>query len=187
MDEKCSNIDYLNYFKTLEQKRQYEHLQCEQARRIKQQELWFSIDNRENIENENSLSINLAQKEIYQNISIIIPDLPSIDEIQIFDSQIINQDSIQTIKILNDNSNILPNGLYEHLLICLHPLFNERLDYYNLTIGRTIDKNLIKIERFNEQNQIHLTINNNLLERIQNILIHNLFSIYSTKNLRIET
>ncbi|CAF4616889.1 unnamed protein product, partial [Rotaria sp. Silwood2] len=139
------------------------------------------------IENENSLSINLAQKEIYQNISIIIPDLPSIDEIQIFDSQIINQDSIQTIKILNDNSNILPNGLYEHLLICLHPLFNERLDYYNLTIGRTIDKNLIKIERFNEQNQIHLTINNNLLERIQNILIHNLFSIYSTKNLRIET
>ncbi|CAF1183875.1 unnamed protein product [Rotaria sordida] len=183
-------IDYINYFKSLEQKRQYEHLQCEQSRRIKQQQLWFSIDNKENIENESSLQINtmnLTQKEVYQNISIIISELPSVDQIQIFDSQIINQDSIQTIKILNGDSNILPNGFYERLLICLHPLFYERLDYYNLTLGRTIDRNLIKIERFDEHNQIHLTINNNLLERIQNILTHNLFSFYSTKNLRIET
>ncbi|CAF3552791.1 unnamed protein product [Rotaria sp. Silwood1] len=187
MNEICSNIDYINYFKTLEQERKYEYLQCEQARRIKQQQLWFSIDNKENIQNENSLQINLSQKDIYQNISIIIPDLPSIDQIEIFDSQIINQNSIQIIKIFNGNLNILPNGFYERLLICLHPLFNERLDYFNLTLGRTIDKNLIKIERFDEQNQIHLTINNNLLERIQNILINNLFSFYSTKNFRIET
>ena len=56
MNEKCLNIDYIDYFKTLEQKRQYENLQREQTRRIKQQQLWFSMDNeQENIPNENSL------------------------------------------------------------------------------------------------------------------------------------
>jgi hypothetical protein len=139
------------------------------------------MDNeQENIPNEYLLKTN-------QTITIEILDLPSIDQIQISDSQIINQDTIKIIKIQNNNSNYLPNGLYERLLICIHPLFNERLDYYNLTLGRTLDKNLIKIERFDEQNQIQLTINNNLFERIENILIHNLFSFYPNINLRIET
>jgi hypothetical protein len=181
MNEKCSNIDYIDYFKTLEQERQYEKLRRERTRRIKQQHLWFSMDNeQENIPNEYLLKTN-------QTITIEILDLPSIDQIQISDSQIINQDTIKIIKIQNNNSNYLPNGLYERLLICIHPLFNERLDYYNLTLGRTLDKNLIKIERFDEQNQIQLTINNNLFERIENILIHNLFSFYPNINLRIET
>jgi len=175
------NIDYIDYFKTLEQERQYEILRRERTRRIKQQHLWFSMDNeQENIPNEYLLKTN-------QTITIEILDLPSIDQIQISDSQIINQDSIKIIKIQNNNSNYLPNGLYERLLICIHPLFNERLDYYNLTLGRTLDKNLIKIERFDQQNQIQLTINNNLFERIENILIHNLFSFYPNINLRIET
>src|SRR5262249_55589648 len=136
INEKCSNIDYKDYFKILEQKRQYEILQCIRTRRIKQQQLWFSMDNEQEKDNTN------------KNISIIIPDLPLIDQIEINDSQIINQDSIETIKIRNQNLNYLPNGFYERLLICLHYLFNERLDYYNLTLGRTMDKNLIKIERF---------------------------------------
>jgi hypothetical protein len=178
MNEKSVDINYMEYFKLLEQERQYEHLRCEQSRRIKQQQLWVSMDNeQENVPNNDLLNT-------YGNISIIIPDLPSIDQIEINDSQIINQDSIQTIKIINDNSDYLPNGLYERLLICLHPLFNERLDYYNITVGRTIDKNLIKIERFDE---IHLTINTSLLERIQILLVNNLFSFYPAINLRIET
>jgi hypothetical protein len=129
------------------------------------------------------------QENIPQNLLEIDPieDLPAIDQIQIFDSQIINQDLIQIIKIHNQNSNFLPNGLYERLLICLHPLFYERLDYYNITLGRTIERNLIKIERFDNENYISITINNCLLERIRNILIHNLFSFYPTINLRIET
>lgn len=175
INEKCGNIDYIDYFKTLEQERQYEYLRRERTRRIKQQQLWFSIDSeQEPISNEN----------ISQLTSIKIPDLPIIDQIEILDSQIINQDSIQTIKIRDEKSNILPNGFYERLLICLHPLFNERLDYYNLTLGRTIDKNLIQIERSNE---IKLTINNNLFERIKTILITKLFSFYPNINLRIET
>jgi hypothetical protein len=172
MNEKCFDINYMEYFKRLEQERQYEYLQGEKSRRIKQQQLWFSMDN---------------EQENNQHVSIVIPDLPLVNQIQIPDNEIINQDPIQTIKILNEESNCLPNGLYERLLICLHPLFNERVDYYNFTIGRTTDKNLIKIQRFDEQNQIHLTINNNLLERIQNILTHTLFSFYPTINLRIET
>jgi hypothetical protein len=146
------------------------------------------MDNEEeDILNETLSQINTTNLDKKETISIVIPDLPPIDQIEIFDSQIINPEPIQIIKIRNNNSNFLPNGLYERLLICLHPLFNERLDYYNLTLGRTIDRNLIKIQRFNEQNQINLTINNNLFERIQNILIHNLFSFYPNINLRIET
>jgi len=146
------------------------------------------MDNEEeDILNENLLQINTTNLDKKEIISIVIPDLPPLDQIEIFASQIINPESIQIIQIRNNNSNFLPNGLYERLLICLHPLFNERLDYYNLTLGRTIDKNLIKIQRFNEQNQINLTINNSLFERIQNILIHNLFSFYPNINLRIET
>ncbi|CAF3220242.1 unnamed protein product [Rotaria socialis] len=190
MNENCSTIDYIGYFKTLEVERKYEYLQRERVRRIKQQQLWFQMDNKENIQNENSSQMNpisLLQKEFQQNISIAIPDLPAMDQIQILDSQVINQDPIRVIKIFNENSNTLPNGLYERLLICLHPLFHERLDYYNVTLGRTIDKNLIKTERFDKENQIYLTISNGLLERIKNILIQNLFSYYSTKQLRIET
>jgi hypothetical protein len=129
------------------------------------------------------------QENISKNLSEInsLEDLPSIDQIEIFNSKIINQDSIEIIKIFRENSNFLPNGLYERLLICLHPLFYERLDYYNITLGRTIDKNLIKIERFDTDNYISITINNCLLEHIQNLLIHNLFSFYPTINLRIET
>jgi len=168
-------MNYFDYFKLLEQTRSYDNLQCEQTRRRKQRQLWFALDNEQENLLKNSLEINL------------IEDLPSIDKIEIINSQIINQDSIKIIKILNKNSNFLPNGIYERLLICLHPLFYERLDYYNITLGRTIDKNLIQIERFDTKNYISITINNCLLERIQNLLIHNLFSFYPSINLQIET
>jgi hypothetical protein len=168
-------MNYFDYFKLLEQTRSYDNLQCEQTRRRKQRQLWFALDNEQENLLKNSLEINL------------IEDLPSIDKIEIINSQIINQDSIKIIKIINKNSNFLPNGIYERLLICLHPLFYERLDYYNITLGRTIDKNLIQIERFDTKNYISITINNCLLERIQNLLIHNLFSFYPSINLQIET
>lgn len=175
MNEKCFNMDYIDYFKSLEQERHYDNFRCGLSRHAEEQQLWTSMgEEQEDIQNENLL--NTKEKN-----SSIISDLVSID------SEIVNQDSIQTIKILNTNSNFLPNGLYERLLICLHPLLNERLDYYNLTLGRTIDKNLIKIQRFDEQNQIHLTIDNNLLGHIQNLLVHNLFLLYPNVNLRIET
>jgi len=116
-----------------------------------------------------------------------INSMEKLPSIEISDSQIINQDSIETIKILNENSNFLPSGLYERLLICLHPLLNERLDYSNITLGRTKEKNFIKIERFDHENSILITTNNCLLERIQNILLLQLFSFYPMINLRIET
>lgn len=168
-------MNYFDYFKLLEQKRSYENLQCEQSRKLKQQQLWLAMDN----EQEN-ISRNFLETDTMEN-------LPSIDQIEISNSQILNLDSIQTIKILNGNSSFLPNGLYERLLICLHPLFYERLDYYNITLGRTIEKNLIQIERLDNDNYISITINNCLLERIESLLIHNLFSFYPMINLRIET
>jgi hypothetical protein len=116
-----------------------------------------------------------------------INSMEKLPSIEISDSQIINQDSIETIKILNENSNFLPSGLYQRLLICLHPLLNERLDYSNITLGRTKEKNFIKIERFDHENSILITTNNCLLERIQNILLLQLFSFYPMINLRIET
>jgi hypothetical protein len=116
-----------------------------------------------------------------------INSMEKLPSIEISDSQIINQDSIETIKILNENSNFLPSGLYERLLICLHPLLNERLDYSNITLGRTKEKNFIKIERFDHENSILITTNNCLLEPIQNILLLQLFSFYPMINLRIET
>jgi hypothetical protein len=117
----------------------------------------------------------------------LMGDLPSIDQIEVSNSQIINQDSLKTIQIRNENSNFLPNGMYERLLICLHPLFDERLDYSNITLGRTVEKNLIQIERFDNENYISITTNNSLLERIRHILLHDLFSFYPSINLRIET
>jgi hypothetical protein len=116
-----------------------------------------------------------------------INSMEKLPSIEISDSQIINQDSIETIKILNENSNFLPSGLYQRLLICLHPLLNERLDYSNITLGRTKEKNFIKIEHFDHENSILITTNNCLLERIQNILLLQLFSFYPMINLRIET
>ncbi|CAF3723227.1 unnamed protein product [Rotaria sordida] len=182
MNEKIFDINYKDYFKLLEQKRSYENLQCEQKRRLKQYQIWLATDHEDgNILEKNA--INSSQEDF----QITIENLPTFDQIEIIDSQIINQDLIHIIKIINGNSYFLPNGLYERLLICLHPLFYERLDYYNLTLGRTRDKSLIKIERSDTQNQIYITINQCLLEHIQNILIHNLFSFYPTVNLRIET
>jgi hypothetical protein len=181
MNEKCSNIDCKEYFKSIERERQYENLRCERKRRIKQQELWFPTDNeQENLPNNHSL-------QTHDIMPIIIPDLPSKDQIEINDSQIINEDSIIKIKIRNGNLNFLPKGLYERVLICLHPLFHERLDYSNITLGRTIDRDSIQIERFDEQNEIHLTINKNLFERIEDLLLHHLFLFYPNGNLRIET
>jgi len=187
MTDKSSDIDYIDYFKLLEQKRAYENLERERTRKIKQQQLWFATDIKQaHIPNENLLQGN-TQNSFEEQCQITIEDLPSIDQIEISDSQIINQDSIQTIKIIDENLNFLPIGLYERLLIRLHPLLYERLDYYNITVGRTREKNLIKIERSDTQKEIYITINNCLLEHIQNILIRNLFSFYPTLNLRIET
>ena len=191
MKETSADIDGTQYFKSLEQSRKYETLRIERARRVKQQQLWFSMDvETENIENATltqTNTIDSSAKQSSKQIYITIPELPALYDVPVFDSQIVNQDALRTMKIINRNSNALPEGLYEYLLICLHPLFQERLDYHNLTLGRTSDKNFIKIERFDEQNQIHLTINNNLLVRVQSIITQNLFAFYPSVPLRIET
>ena len=184
MHEKLFHINYKNYFKLLEQNRSYEIILRERKRKIKQQQIWLALNNeQETMSNIYSLEMNYLQ----ENLEIINENLPSIDEINIFDSQIINQDLIQTIRIINDDSNFLPNGLYERLLICLHFLFYEQLDYYNVTLGRTKEKNLIQIERDDNQNEIYITVNQCLLEHIQNILKQNLFTFYPSINFRIET
>jgi hypothetical protein len=114
MNEKSTELDYIDYFTSLEQQRSYENLQCHKTRRFKQQQLWFALDNEQaNVSNENSFQ---------SNSQIATDDLPLMNEIKISDSEIINQDSIEIIKIINGNSSFLPNGLYERLLICLHPL-----------------------------------------------------------------
>ena len=164
-------MNAFDYFKSLEQKRAHENLHREQIRRVKQQQLWFALDN-----DPDNILKDLIEIEP-------IEELPSIE---IPESQIINQDSIETIKILNENSNFLPNGLYERLLICLHPLIYERFDYSNITFGRTMEKTFIEIERFDHENSISIIANRSLLESIQNVLLH-LFSFYPTINLRIET
>lgn len=175
-------MDYGEYFKSLEQERQYAYLRRERTRRRKQQQLWFSLDTeQENLSDQNSLQTATAY-------SIQIPDLPSIDQIEIAPTQIIPDDPIDKLKIVNENLTTLPSGLYERLLICLHPLFQERLDYSNFTLGRTIDRHLIQIERRpDEQNEIHLTIQTNLFESIENLLLEHLFLFYPHGNLRIET
>ncbi|CAM4872819.1 unnamed protein product [Rotaria socialis] len=180
MNETSIDINHKEYFKILEQKRSHERLKREQRRRFKQQQIWLAMDHgQETILNKSFLeeiALNYTQEHI-----------PAWDQIEIIDSHIVKQGSLQKIKIINGNSYFLPDGLYERLLICLHSLFYERLDYYNITLGRTKDKSLIKVERFDAQDQIYITMNHSLLEHIQNSLKHNLFSFYPTVNLRIET
>ena len=183
MKENSTDIEPRMYFRSLEQSRQYEILLCERARRIKQQQLWSSMD-KENLHGDALFSFTPVTKT---SAAIPISDLPSVDEISIPDAQIISLGSIRTIKILNENASALPYGLYERLLICLHALFYERLDYRNITVGRTTEKSLIKTERFEEHHRIHVTLNSDLLPRIEHILVHSLFSFYPKVKLRIET
>ncbi|UJR21005.1 hypothetical protein I4U23_024105 [Adineta vaga] len=186
--EKSEDIDSNEYFKLLEQNRIYEHLKCERTRKIKQQQLWFATDIRQaHIPNVNLIEETKQNSSMNEQNQIQIDELPSINEIDTSNSQILSSDPIQILKILNGNGNFLPVGFYEKLLICLHSLFYERLDYQNITIGRTIDKHLIKINRSDTQTEIQLTISQILIEQIQNLLIQNLFSFYPTVNLRIET
>lgn len=180
--EECSMIDYREYFRSVEQERQYEYLRRERTRRRKQQQLWFSLDTeQEDVTQESVL-------QIAASLSIQIPDLPSIDQIEISPTQIVTDDPIIKLKIINEDCTSFPQGLYERLLICLHPLFHERLDYSNFTLGRTIDRNLIQIERMNDSNPIiDLTIQKNLFESIETLLLEHLFLFYPHANLRIET
>lgn len=186
MHEIANNITYRDYFKSLEQKRSYENLQRDQKRKFKQQQIWLAMDHDQQYVLRQQLSgENMEYSEEYFQIKN--EELPPIDQIEITESQIVTQDPIKIIKIVNKNSNFLPNGLYERLLICLHPLFYERLDYYNTTIGRTINRNLIQTQRSDTQSEIYITINHCLLETLQDLLKHNLFSFYPTVNLQIET
>ncbi|CAF1651137.1 unnamed protein product [Adineta ricciae] len=188
MREKSEDIDGKEYFKLLEQNRIYENLKRERTRKIKQQQLWFATDIRQaHIPNMNLIEESSKKSLDEQQYQIQIEDLPLIDEIQIAESQILSPDPIQKLKIFNGKSNFLPLGLYERLLICLHELFYERLDYQNVTVGRTSNKHLIKINRSDTQTEIQLTISQSVREQIQTLLTQNLFPAYPTLNLRIET
>lgn len=188
LKEESEKLDPKTYFKTLEQNRQFEVLRIERSRRLKQQQLWFSMDMPDENKENDSTKINFTpRKMIAENMSIDIPDLPNVEDVQVFDSQILNSDPIQTIQISTNPLYRLPEGLYERLLICLHPLFHERLDFSNLTLGRTIDKNLIEIERSKNETFIRLRVNQNLMTPIQTVLSHNLFSFFSGVSFRIET
>ena len=116
-----------------------------------------------------------------------IPDLPSVDQVDISDSHTIHLEDIETVKLTNEQFDYLPDGLYERLLICLHPLFHERLDYYNVTLGRTLDKNVIQIERFPTENHIRITTNRCLLTQLRYLLITTLFTFYPGHRFQIET
>lgn len=192
MKEETEPIDPRRYFKSLEQNRQYEVLRIERSRRVKQQQLWFSMDNpEEQKENESNTTttgkIDFVQRKTPTTYSIDIPDLPLIEDVQVFETQILNSDPIETLKISTNSLTRLPSGLYERLLICLHPLFHERLDHFNRTLGRTIDKNLLEIERSSDHTDIRLHVNQNLIAPIQTILSHSLFSFYPSVSFQIET
>lgn len=173
-EKQLSTIDFHEYFLELEQKRTHENLRTENTRKLKQQQLWFGIDEQENLP-ENLFDENL------------IKELPSSDKTSIPKSQIINRSPLIRMKIFNQSSHYLPIGFYERLLICLHSIYNERLDYSNRTIGRTLENELIEIERFDEENFICLTTNYSLLERLQTHLDNKLFSFYPSLHFRIET
>lgn len=168
-------MDFNEYFRELEQKRTYENLRMENMRKLKQQQLWFGMDEQKNLP-KNLFDSNLVQ------------ELRSSDQIAIPESQIINQNSpLIRLKIFNKFSHFLPIGFYERLLICLHSICNERLDYSNRTLGRTLQNELIEIERFDDGNWVYLTINQSLLERIQTHISETLFSFYPSLHFQIET
>lgn len=173
--EQSNEIQAWDYFKRLEQIRIYEHLQCERTRRIKRQELWFDMEKEQEI---------VVKNLIY---SQSMEELPSIEQIAVSDAQILVREHTKILRISNENSPFLPRGFYERLLITLHWLFDERLDYANITIGRTIGKNLLQIERNEMDHYITITTNSSLIESIENLLHSRLFSFYPAMKFRIET
>jgi hypothetical protein len=114
-------------------------------------------------------------------------DVPPIEAIEIDPTEVFHQSDLKSIRITTENTQRLPDGFYERLLICLHALLDERLDYSNLTLGRSIDKHLIRIERLDEDHAILLITADCLLEEIQQRLTDHLFSLYPAVHLRIET
>ena len=183
--EKSAEIDPYNYFKYIEQMHRFDILRIERARNLKQQQLWFSID----VEQESSRNETTAQstKQIKNRFAIEIPEMPKVEEIQISDSQILNLDQMKTMRIVNRTSEFLPDSFYQRLVICVHPLLQDRLDYQNFTLGRTNDKNLIEIKRNQEDRYVEIRLNSILNERMKQILQQNLFSFYPKIQLHIET
>ena len=173
--EQTRGIDAWDYFKRLEQTRAYEHLRCGQTRRIKQQELWFDMENEQEV---------VVKDLIYSHSK---EELPTIEQIPILDRQILEGEGLKLIRIRTENFAFLPRGFYERLLISLHELFDERLDYANLTLGRTMEKYLIQIERHETDQFVSITTNQSLFESIENLLHSRLFSYYPKIHLRIET
>lgn len=173
--EQSKDIQAWEYFKHLEQIRHYEHLKCERTRRIKRQELWFDMEK--------------EQEFVVKNLinSHSMEELPSIEQIVVSDAQILVGDEEKILRISTENSSSLPRGFYERLLIVLHSLFDERLDYANITIGRTVEKNLLQIERNEIDQNITITTNSSLIESIENLLHSRLFSFYPMMKFRIET
>ena len=114
-------------------------------------------------------------------------DVPSIESIEIDPTEIFYPADLTSIRIITENTHGFPDGFYQRLLICLHALFDERLDYSNLTLGRSVDKHLIRIERLEEAQSISVITDDYLLEEIRQRLADHLFPFYPAVQLRTET
>ena len=114
-------------------------------------------------------------------------DVPPIEAIEVDPTEVFDPADLKSIRITAENTQGFPDGFYQRLLICLHALFDERLDYSNLTLGRSIDKHLIRVERLDEDRAISVITADCLREEIQQRLTDHLFPLYPAVHLRIET
>lgn len=175
LKEKTDPINAFEYFENLERIRRFDLVRIERARQIKQQQLWFSIDVGDDPSKENTTQFPIP-----------IPELPKFHEIQVFEAQVFKRENLKTIRISMENRRSFPRSFYPQILICFHSLFHERLDYENLTLARTVDKNLIEMKKDPNETCFQLTTNGNFIERIKNVLNLNIFPFYPTIVFRIE-
>jgi hypothetical protein len=189
LKESAIDVDPIKYFIQLERQRIYEQRRCDYARRFKQQQLWFALDYAQGyapVDTTHSRRMNNHATD--QQLPPSSIDLPSIDQIDVTPSDVIYPTSLTRMKIINENTKIFPRGFYERLLVGLHSLFYERLDYVNITWGRSIDKHLIEIQRSSTNDQIFIATNGqHLLESIQQRLVQQIFCYYPNVHFLIET
>lgn len=186
--EESVEIDHQNYFFLLERQRAYERVRCDYARRFKQQQLWFALDYGQGFGGyESSRPINSSGYSTNQHITLSMADVPPIETIEVDPTDVFDPADLKAIRITTENTQGFPDGFYQRLLICLHALFDERLDYSNLTLGRSVDKHLIRVERLDDDRAISVITADCLREEIQQRLTDHLFSLYPAVHLRIET
>lgn len=187
LTETTKNLDQQTYFTLLEQQRAYEQLRLDYVRRFKQEQLWFATDSRQGyIAHHMSEGRDSREYSSDERPSWTDDELPAIETMKISSSQLFYQGKFQKLKISQRDDHRLPHGLYQRLLICLHPLFVERLDFANVTLGRSIDKHLIRIDKDENENSFTILTDDQLSETIETYLIEKLFCFYPSLNFQIK-